>query len=985
MIRLRWLAVLLVVLSLPLYAAEGAPAGRFTIALNWDFMDNPRDARGIAEMVKLAADSGVTRVNYRLTSMGGLEMRSLVGKSRLESWARYGPDFDPLDVVIREAHRNGIELFIYFDLFDWYDDPYLAAHPELWPQARDGSQVWDRIPCYACPQVRDYLLAIAREAAAHGPDGFFFCTKSAHRPEGAAPVKSSDAGYNDPIVAEFQQRYGIDVRTQPFDQEKWNALAGEQVERFLRAVREAVHPQGQRIGLALSLGNRGQVGLPLFLDGRKMARDGLLDELIVSNSRGEYEVFYSEDGQRRLDELVGICRAAGVRFLGYVFADTPYGNRMTAGGRQGLIEYIERETALFHDHGVAGIVYHDAEYPTSPPFWRDALWKVFDAAYRTAPPYQPLVAPRRPAELGHTAKLLFIHPAAPPGVKREWYDALTPGETDPDGFLRWLDPWFSLLGLEVTAVHTREELDAAWAHRDTYQLVSISDHAWLRTAWLPTWLAAERQSLRQFIEQGGVVFAEAGREQADMPLAAAFGLTCTPMPSTSRIALRADSPLAQGGAAVIDTAHCDSSFAEFDYAAPLPAWATDVVATADGPEGGKRPVIVAGKLGKGLLVLSTAEVVNPDNMRTGGFEGLAQPDLLGLWQNVVAAAAGKAIWRPGPCSLTIPVANRSQWLFNPGFEAPLWRGDVVPFWRFLPRGDLYAVPNGGFERVTNPQGGQVDAWYFNVQQNPGLTARVDLAGAAEGKTCVGFDIGPQAGKHDRPGCYYSSGRGVRVPPAGTPMTITAQVKARGLAGIKDIRLHVWQRGGGGEYFDDKRATAPVTGDYGWQTLRVQTTADARAVYCEIALMVDVKPGTETAGSVRFEDVRLTTGAPVPPAAAGAVAVAGLVEEGAREGRCCVRLPAGADAVLASYPCTVPASEQRHEFELRLFLRAAADRTPVRIVAAAASTVEVGQAWQEYSVPVSTTPNRAGEQDFSVTIEPMARTDVWIDNVRLVRR
>jgi hypothetical protein len=62
-------------------------------------------------------------------------------------------------------------------------------------------------------------------------------------------------GFNAPIVAEYRRRYGVDIRTEPFDRRLWGELRGAYVTEFLRQLHGSLESQGKRLTVALSARN----------------------------------------------------------------------------------------------------------------------------------------------------------------------------------------------------------------------------------------------------------------------------------------------------------------------------------------------------------------------------------------------------------------------------------------------------------------------------------------------------------------------------------------------------------------------------------------------------------------------------------------------------------------------------------------------------------------------------------------------------------
>jgi len=167
-------------------------------------------------------------------------------------------------VLIREAHKRGIEVHMWASLFDFtgpadsggaIEYPFPAQqkltidHPEWLPVDRGGfrRQVGPIALCY--PEARKALIDLYLgyfDRDGYDAIAFFtYCETYAQRYE-------EEFGFNDPAVAEFRRRYGVDVRTRDYDRHAWQHLLGEYVTQFMRELHEALRPRGKRIGLAIN-------------------------------------------------------------------------------------------------------------------------------------------------------------------------------------------------------------------------------------------------------------------------------------------------------------------------------------------------------------------------------------------------------------------------------------------------------------------------------------------------------------------------------------------------------------------------------------------------------------------------------------------------------------------------------------------------------------------------------------------------------------
>jgi hypothetical protein len=109
-------------------------------------------------------------------------------------------------------------------------------------------------------------------------DGIYMDTRT----EGMGPEYADQYGFNQPIVKEYQRRYGVDILEEDFDLEKWRSLRGEYFTQLLREVAQVVHAKGRPFSLGTSRGD--YIGFPLGnmkLEWRKWFAERLLDGFLL--------------------------------------------------------------------------------------------------------------------------------------------------------------------------------------------------------------------------------------------------------------------------------------------------------------------------------------------------------------------------------------------------------------------------------------------------------------------------------------------------------------------------------------------------------------------------------------------------------------------------------------------------------------------------------------------------------------------------------
>lgn len=160
-----------------------------------------------------------------------------------DSWA------DPLAQITRAAHGRGLKLFASLRMigaqYPMNREPIAWArhywkHPEWAKRDRDGARLtnWS----LAFPEVRQYWLALLREALAYGIDGIQLHLNR------ATPF----VYYEEPVVQSFKARYGADPRRLPENDLRWQTHCAGFVTQFLREVRKlAGEKPGRQLAITL--------------------------------------------------------------------------------------------------------------------------------------------------------------------------------------------------------------------------------------------------------------------------------------------------------------------------------------------------------------------------------------------------------------------------------------------------------------------------------------------------------------------------------------------------------------------------------------------------------------------------------------------------------------------------------------------------------------------------------------------------------------
>lgn len=208
-------------------------------------------------------------------------------------------------LALKAAHQRGMQIYIFTALFDYgargdvggcgafpyaTEDRLLIEHPEWRPVDRWGERTAPGPPEFCYPELRKILVdRHVKYVAGPGYDGLSFYTYV----ENMGQRYMDEFGFNEPIVREFQRRYGVDIRREPFDRAAWNKLRGEYVTQFLAELHTALKAKGKKLSVVM---RPDQPNLPqrwlclkdetlptggITMDWEGWIRQGVVDELFI--------------------------------------------------------------------------------------------------------------------------------------------------------------------------------------------------------------------------------------------------------------------------------------------------------------------------------------------------------------------------------------------------------------------------------------------------------------------------------------------------------------------------------------------------------------------------------------------------------------------------------------------------------------------------------------------------------------------------------
>jgi hypothetical protein len=201
------------------------------------------------------------------------------------------------------------------------------------------------------PEAMKYWLKIIQQALNHGVDGIDLRVQS-H----CNVLSWSEYGFNDPIVAEYQKRFGVDVRSEKYDRKAWRELQGEYYTNFLKAAKQAVCVKGKKLQLHIEDMMEGLPDAPTPMnidwDWQGWLEAGIPDEVT-------YKALYADSYRSYMGRtLINICHEKGIPIYYSPFIHTLLGQTaerwtnyirdLKQSGMSGLIIY--ENATIFKSH-----------------------------------------------------------------------------------------------------------------------------------------------------------------------------------------------------------------------------------------------------------------------------------------------------------------------------------------------------------------------------------------------------------------------------------------------------------------------------------------------------------------------------------------------------------------------------------------------------------------------------------------------------------
>ena len=212
-------------------------------------------------------------------------------------------------LAVKAAHRNGMEIYMEEGLFEHgaqgeaggcailpyqCEDALRLKHPEWIPVDRWGERQAPGPVEYAYPGARKaFVTHVLHHIKEY--DGVLFYTYV----ENEGFRYPEEFGFNKPIVDEFKRRYGVDIRTQPFDKDAWYKLRGEYVTQLFRELHKELSARGKKLSIIV-WGEQPSIPMGwqryttwtsvgyIHMDVERWISEGIVDEIVVFHYNEAY-------------------------------------------------------------------------------------------------------------------------------------------------------------------------------------------------------------------------------------------------------------------------------------------------------------------------------------------------------------------------------------------------------------------------------------------------------------------------------------------------------------------------------------------------------------------------------------------------------------------------------------------------------------------------------------------------------------------------
>jgi len=206
---------------------------------------------------------------------------------------------DTLKIACRIAKELGISMNVWYTLneddhgFGWVSR-FAKEHPQYVWVRRDGTKYRSQMS-FAYPEVREYKLKVLEELLEYDIDGVFFDwvrTGDVRDNPQNDPEGTADFGYEEINIKGFMEKYGVDPREIPNNDERWVRYRTLGTTEFMREAHKLIRAKKPDITISVMIqhpwayrGHLNKINGSLYglcLDVETWANEKLIDAAVVA-------------------------------------------------------------------------------------------------------------------------------------------------------------------------------------------------------------------------------------------------------------------------------------------------------------------------------------------------------------------------------------------------------------------------------------------------------------------------------------------------------------------------------------------------------------------------------------------------------------------------------------------------------------------------------------------------------------------------------
>lgn len=223
--------------------------------------------------------------------------------------------WDPLDFLVEEANRRGIEVHPYNAVgytggaginsqtgtttYDMHISRFGNDHPECWMRRQDGLTSFDAIRSvvlsYGCPEARAHeqepFVRMARDYAVGGVQ-LEFQIESAPRQVDAHGV--TVYGYEEPIVDAYREKSGRNPFEIPNQDEDWTRFRATYMTEFVRELKATLDALDRPVKLTAAVASNPNTAYKRMQDWPVWVEEEIIDEIHLRHLTGNLAHIYED-------------------------------------------------------------------------------------------------------------------------------------------------------------------------------------------------------------------------------------------------------------------------------------------------------------------------------------------------------------------------------------------------------------------------------------------------------------------------------------------------------------------------------------------------------------------------------------------------------------------------------------------------------------------------------------------------------------------